>query len=82
MKQKQDFAGSRSSEENLSTFITHTHTFQVIELVINTCIYILCSSGKKKDGEIGKQLESANAPIELGCFLYFFIFPRRKVYDK
>lgn len=38
---------------------------------------------KEKDGEIGKgkQLESANAPLELGCFLYFFLFfPSRKVY--
>lgn len=77
MKHKQDFAGSRSSEENLSEFITHTHTFQVIKSVINTCIYILRSSGKK-GGEIGKQLESANTPFELGCFLYFFYFSQEK----
>lgn len=36
---------------------------------------------EKKDEEIGKQLESANAPFELGCFL-FFVFLGREVNDK
>lgn len=27
---------------------------------------------RKKDAETGKQLKSANAPFQLGCFLYFF----------
>lgn len=68
--------------KRISVSLLHAHIFQVIKLIINTCIYIFYAVQGKKDEEIGKQLESANAPFELGCFLYFFVFLRREVNDK
>lgn len=79
MKHRQDFAGSRSSEENLSNFITHTHIPGIKINYKHLHIHFLqFGTKKKKKKRDWKTTGSANAPFELSCFLYFFIFPQEK----
>lgn len=85
MKHRQDFAGSRSSEENLNKFITHTHTHTHIsgnKINYKHLHTHFMQFRTKKDGEIGKQLDQQMHLLNWAVSSTFLFFPTRKVHDK